>query len=107
MAKITRELKWIKDSLSSLHVSHPALIHLHCNSQATLHIAKNPIFHEQTKHIEVHCHFFRDEIVHNCLLPSYVPTHIQLADIFTKALGTKRFGKLLVKLGIQDLHAPT
>jgi len=86
-----------------LHVSHHTPIRLHCDSQATLHIAK----HEHTKHIKVDCHFVRDEIVHNCLLPSYVPTHIQSADIFTKALGIKQFGKLLVKLGIQDLHVST
>ncbi|XP_020960529.1 uncharacterized protein LOC107647274 [Arachis ipaensis] len=107
MAKTTRELIWIKDILSSLHVSQPAPIRLHCDSQAALHIAKNPVFHERTKYIEVDCHFVRNEIIHNRLLPSYVPTHLQLADIFTKALGTKQFGKLLVKLSIQNLYAPT
>ncbi|XP_057745328.1 uncharacterized protein LOC130963209 [Arachis stenosperma] len=48
-AKTTRELIWIKDILSSLHVSHPAPIRLHCDSQVSLHIAKNPVFHEQLR----------------------------------------------------------
>ncbi|XP_057723450.1 secreted RxLR effector protein 161-like [Arachis stenosperma] len=106
MAKTTRKLIWINDILSSLHVSHPASIRLYCDSQAALHIAKNSVFHKRTKHFEVDCHFIWDEIIHNRLLSSYIPTHLQLADIFTKALGTKQFGKLLVKLGIQNLHAP-
>ena len=107
MAKTTQELKWIKDILTSLHVPHPDLIRLYCDSQATLHIAKNPVFHEHTKYIEVDCHLVRDEIIHKRLLPSYVPTHTQLVDLFTKALVAKNFGAILVKLGIEDLHAPT
>ena len=103
MAKTTRELKWIKDILASLQVPHTDSIRLYCDSQAALHIAKNPVFHESTK--EVDCHLVRDEIIHKRLLPSYVPTHTQLANLFTKALGAKKFGAILVS--IQDLHAPT
>ena len=107
MANTTCELKWLKDILSSLGISHNVPIRLRYDSQAALHIAKNPVFHERTKHIEVDCHFVRDEIVQGRLSPSYVPSHTQLADLFTKALGTRQFNYLLGKLGIHDLHAPT
>lgn len=106
MANTICELTWLKAILSSLGVLHPQPIQLYCDSQAALHIAKNPVFHERTKHIEVDCHFVRDEVLKNTIQPSYVPSRTQLADIFTKALGTKQFLFLLSKLGIQNLHAP-
>lgn len=45
MASTTCKLKWIKGVLSSLRVTHSMPIQLYCDSQAALHIAKNPIFH--------------------------------------------------------------
>ncbi|XP_057252225.1 retrovirus-related Pol polyprotein from transposon RE1 [Beta vulgaris subsp. vulgaris] len=107
MASVTCELKWLKGLLLSLGVHHPKAIPLFCDSQSTLHIAHNPVFHERTKHIEVDCHFLRDAIQEGIIAPSYVPTIAQLADVFTKALGKMQFEFLLSKLGICDLHAPT
>lgn len=64
------------------------------------------MFHECTKHIEVDCHFIHNEILQGNIQPSYVSTHAQLADIFTKALGQHQFQTLLGKLGIHNPHTP-
>ncbi|RVW69737.1 Retrovirus-related Pol polyprotein from transposon RE2 [Vitis vinifera] len=74
MAAVTCELKWLKGLLLSLGVHHPKAIKLFCDSQSALHMAKNPVFHERTKHIEVDCHFVRDAITDGLIAPSYVPT---------------------------------
>ena len=107
MATTTCELKWLKGILSDLGVVHDKPMSIRCDSQTALHISKNPVFHECTKHIEVDCHFVRDEILKDNIRPSYVPTTAQLADIFTKALGKLQFETFLGKLGIQNLLAPT
>lgn len=75
MATTTYQLKWLKGVLSSLGALHTQPMRLYCESQVALHIARNPVFHEWTKHIEVDCHFFRDEIVNNNICISFVPMH--------------------------------
>ncbi|WMV19588.1 hypothetical protein MTR67_012973 [Solanum verrucosum] len=107
MATTTCELKWLKGIFSSLGVTHPTPIRLYCDSQSALHIAKNSVLHERTKHIELDCHFLQDEITKGNIHRTYVSSKVQLTDIFTKALGKHQFDYLLSKLGIQNLHAPT
>lgn len=107
MAYACCELLWLKALLSSLGYAHSSPMHLHCDSQAALHIAANPVFHDRTKHIEVDCHFVRDLFLAGTVLPHHIRTTSQPADILTKALGRQQFHYLLGKLGVRDPHAPT
>lgn len=107
MVEALCELKWIKNVLHTMGVGHRAPMNLYCDSRSALHIAANPVFHERTKHVELDCHFIRDDIQRGVVKTKHVSTLNQLADIFTKALGGKVFQSFLFKLGIRNLHAPT
>lgn len=107
MAFLTKELIWLKRILCALGVAHDSPMRIHCDSKSAIHIGNNPVFHERTKHIEVYCHFIRDECLAGTIILIHVNTQTQLADIFTKPLGRQAFDDFRDKLGIHNLHAPT
>ncbi|KAL9244597.1 hypothetical protein vseg_018360 [Gypsophila vaccaria] len=107
LAALTCEVKWLTGLLGDLGVSHSAATPIACDSQSALYIAKNLVFHERTKHIEIDCHFVRDAIHDGLIAPSYVPTAMQLADVLTKALGLSQFQTLVDKLGVFNPYALT
>jgi len=107
MANVTSELIWIKSFLASLWVFLDKPMKLYCDNQAALHIAKSPVFHERTKHIEIDCHFVWERLLSGDFETAYVPSKYQVADIFTKLLGKQQFQVLTGKLGIVNPHAPT
>lgn len=107
MALTVCELKWLKALLKDLGVNQTKPIDSHCDNQAALYIAANPVFHERTKHVEIDCPGVRDEIMNGTIRTRKVHTTDQLADVFTKALGRREFESIVVKLGIYNPYAPT
>lgn len=104
MANTTCEFIWLKALLQDLKVKHFQPMQLHCDNQTTLRIANNPVFHKCTKHREIDCHLKREKLTSGILRTSYVPTHSQFADIFTKVLGRDHFHFFPNKLGITNIH---
>jgi hypothetical protein len=71
---------------------------IYCDNISSILFVNNPVYHVKTKHIEVHYHFIREQILTKEIDLIHVSTKDQVADIFTKALGTdklKRFRKML------------
>ena len=63
-------------------------------------LAKNPVFHDRSKHIDTRYHFIRECIAKKEVELEYVRTNDQIADIFTKPLKYDIFQQLRLKLGV-------
>ncbi|RVW95017.1 Retrovirus-related Pol polyprotein from transposon TNT 1-94 [Vitis vinifera] len=95
---------WLNRLLEELRVplKHPMV--LYCDNQAAISIAKNPVHHDRTKHVEIDRHFIKEKIEEGVFKVSYTPTNCQTVDILTKALARVNFEDLTEKLGMINIY---
>lgn len=60
MATVTSEIVWLIALLKTFGLEHKQAASLYCDSKVALYIAANLVSHERTKHIEIDCHFIRE-----------------------------------------------
>ncbi|XP_061363749.1 uncharacterized mitochondrial protein AtMg00810-like [Gastrolobium bilobum] len=107
LATLTCELQWLTYLLHDLHVDTPGPAMVYCDNQAAVHLARNPSFHERSKHIELDCHVTREKILNGLIRLMPISTSQQIADMFTKGLHPAPFRTFMDKLGFRDIHLPT
>ncbi|CAM8972210.1 unnamed protein product [Rhodiola kirilowii] len=107
MAAACSEIAWLIRLLADMNVPITDPVPLYCDNQSAIHLARNPVFHERTKHVEIDCHFIRQFVNSQTITPKPIPTAEQPADLFTKALGHDHLLYLSSKLGVSNfLHSP-
>ncbi|RVW64339.1 Retrovirus-related Pol polyprotein from transposon RE1 [Vitis vinifera] len=97
---------WLKRLLEELQLAPHGPMKLMCDNQAAISIAKNPVHHDRTKHVEIDRHFIKEKIEQKNIEVDYIPTRQQIADIMTKAVPRTQFDILLSKLGMINIHCP-
>ncbi|WVZ76502.1 hypothetical protein U9M48_024477 [Paspalum notatum var. saurae] len=94
----TSLVSWSSRKLASVSLSTTEAefgwIPLLVDSTSAISIAKNPVLHSRTKHIDVRFHFLRDHYEKGDIDLVHVVTQNQLADIFTKPLEFSAFVRL-------------
>jgi hypothetical protein len=98
---------WLVRLFSDLLSRDTGAVELRVDSKFALALAKNPIFHERSKHIRVRLHFIWDCLEEGSIKTGYINTRDQLADLLTKPLGRIRFLELCSKTGMVQISHKT
>lgn len=102
LSETVKEVLWLAALLQEFGITPTLHIPLFCDNHATLHITKNQVFHERTKHLDIDCHLVHERFKSGFLQPTTINTIAQLADIFTKALPGPCFCDFLSKMALSD-----
>lgn len=69
------------------------------DNQGAMNLAKTPVQHQRSKHIDIKYHFIRSEIQEGRISLEYVPTEENVADVFTKPasrIKLERFRRIML-----------
>jgi hypothetical protein len=102
-AHAAKEAIWLRQLLSELGIDTSSPTVLHIDNQSAIAIAKNPEFHDCTKHIDVRYHFLRQVVEDGTVELCYTPTGDQVADALTKGLPPTSFNKFRDAMGVRCL----
>jgi hypothetical protein len=75
---------------------------LYTDSNSAIELAKNPLYHHRTKHIDIQYHFIREKIKDKLTNLIFIPTEKQLADGLTKPLDLIKTQALIRGLGLTN-----
>ncbi|KAL5560862.1 hypothetical protein UlMin_030609 [Ulmus minor] len=81
-----KEALWLQGLLQELKVLEEKAT-VYTDSQMALHLCKNPVFHERTKHIDVRYHFIREKITDGIIIIEKISTDDNPANVGTKKNG--------------------
>ncbi|XP_071699199.1 uncharacterized mitochondrial protein AtMg00810-like [Rutidosis leptorrhynchoides] len=100
LANAAAEIVWITYLLRDLYVLPPERPTILCDNKSAIFLSQNPVSNKRSKHIDIDYHFIRELISSGKLYTKYVPTTLQLADIFTKSLPRPLFESFRTKLRV-------
>ena len=97
---------WLRRLLNELGITTTEPVNMYCDNQAAIRIARNPVHHDRTKHVEIDRHFIKEKLDEKIVDLLYTPTRHQIADVLTKALPRITFEELNSKLRMINIYHP-
>eukprot|EP00253_Pinus_taeda_P023248 PITA_23248 len=82
----TKEIVWLRKILEDLQVKQVQSTPLMIDNTSEIKLAKNPKFHDRTKHINTKYHLIRHHVEAKTIHLRHCSTNEKIADIFTKSL---------------------
>ena len=98
-----KQAVWLQDLISEITNRKIEKTLIHVDNKSAIALAKNPVFHRQSKHIHKRIHFIREKVEQDEIDVEHVPGTEQKADILTKALARIKFKEMKDLIQVQDL----
>ena len=86
-----KEARFLRQLVSDINGCTKQSIRLFADNQGAIALAKNPVHHQRSKHIDIRYHFIRLDVEEGVVILEYVPTNENIADLFTKPLSGFKF----------------
>ncbi|GKE07739.1 retrotransposon protein, putative, ty1-copia subclass, partial [Tanacetum coccineum] len=99
LTEAVKENIWLKGLLIELGVNLRSVV-VNCDNQSAIHLSRNAMFHERTKHINVRYHFIREIVKSKEIEVAKIGTKDNAADTFTKVVPGPKFKYCMEILGV-------
>src|ERR1044072_8091247 len=93
---------WLRRLLSKMEQRQEDATKILVDNKSAIELAKNPVNHERSKHIDVQFHFIREHVKEGSVELKHVASKDQAANIFTKPLSKELFNRGKRMLGMMD-----
>ncbi|WVZ78237.1 hypothetical protein U9M48_025983 [Paspalum notatum var. saurae] len=105
MATAACQAIWLARLVSDMVAvgTEPRAPELKVDNQSAIALARNPVHHDRSKHIDTKFYFIRECSDRGQIILRHTPSEQQLADILTKPLARDQFQKLRAQVGLRNL----
>src|SRR5665213_2460535 len=86
LTQATKEAIWLRSLLAELNYTQERPTTLFEDNQSAIALARNPVHHARSKHIDIQHHFVREKIESKEIEISYMATDEMITDALTKPL---------------------
>lgn len=105
MAAAAKEAAYLRSILGELGVyDQQQPIVVYGDNLSAQQLAKNPIYHSSSKHIDIRYHFVRELVCNNIIDLKYISTDQMIADVLTKNLSKLKHEHFVKNLGLISLY---
>ncbi|KAL0303184.1 UNVERIFIED_CONTAM: Retrovirus-related Pol polyprotein from transposon TNT 1-94 [Sesamum radiatum] len=96
------EVVWLRRILKDMEFEQSGSTTIFCDNMSAIAMAKNPVFHARSRHIELQHHFIRELVNEGEISIKFINTNDQPADILTKAVTFDKFEKFKKQVKITN-----
>ena len=99
MCAVVQESKFLMQLLKDMTVEAVnGTVVLNVDNQSAIALAKNPVFHQRSKHIDIRYHFVRNEVQNGSVELQFVPSENNIADMFTKTMSSIKLKQFIPRI---------